>query len=97
MISKTAYSTLITIIQFALLYKYSKTKCALGLNAQRAENLDVTLFLLTYQVHSFYFEFNFNISYYAIKKYYCTSNGIQFFVLKILHEGFFTLKICMCI
>ena len=26
---------------------------------------------------------------------YCTSNGTQFFVLKILHEGFFTLKICL--
>ena len=26
---------------------------------------------------------------------YCTSNGTQFFVFKILHEGFFTLKICM--
>ena len=28
---------------------------------------------------------------------YCTSNGTQFFVFKILHEGFFTLKICICI
>ena len=26
---------------------------------------------------------------------YCTSNGTQFFVFKILHECFFTLKICM--
>ena len=26
---------------------------------------------------------------------YCTSNGTQFFVFKILHGGFFTLKICM--
>ena len=26
---------------------------------------------------------------------YCTSNETQFFVFKILHEGFFTLKICM--
>ena len=26
---------------------------------------------------------------------YCTSNGTHFFVFKILHEGFFTLKICM--
>ena len=26
---------------------------------------------------------------------YCTSNGTQFFVFKIFHEGFFTLKICM--
>ena len=26
---------------------------------------------------------------------YCTSNGTQFFVFEILHEGLFTLKICM--
>ena len=26
---------------------------------------------------------------------YCTSNGTQFFVFKILHEGFYTLQICM--
>ena len=26
---------------------------------------------------------------------YCTSNGTQFFVFKILHEEFFTLKICI--
>ena len=26
---------------------------------------------------------------------YCTPNGTQFFAFKILHEGFFTLKICM--
>ena len=26
---------------------------------------------------------------------YCTSNGTQFFAFKTLHEGFFTLKICM--
>ena len=26
---------------------------------------------------------------------YCTLNGTQFFVFKILHEGFFILKICM--
>ena len=26
---------------------------------------------------------------------YCISNGTQFFVLKMLHKGFFTLNICM--
>ena len=32
---------------------------------------------------------------YAVLLYYCTSNGTQFSFLKILFEGFFTLKICM--
>ena len=34
-------------------------------------------------------------SHYLVLLFYCTSNGTQFFVFKILHEGFFTLKICM--
>ena len=32
---------------------------------------------------------------YNVLLVYCTSNGTQFFVFKILHEGFFTLKICI--